>query len=221
MEVTARVVRVESPDLPRLRGTPELLDALIRTVLGQQNTDEAARRQYSALQAAYPRWEAALIDGPDGIEVILKGAGGGLSRVKAAYLHGLLTALHERRGHLNLQHLRHEPTEAVRAELEALPGVGRHTANLLLTFELGRPAIPVEGNIERIVKRLQWVPERWSNHRVERWLDQILPRDWATRATFHVAMVRHGRHTCYARSPRCDTCVLRDLCPSAALLGPG
>ncbi|MBZ9750309.1 endonuclease III [Deinococcus sp. HMF7604] len=225
-EVTRRLVAAYLPDgaaPPRTR-QPDLLNELIRTILGQQNTREAADRQFRALRAAYPAWEAALLDGPDGIETTLKDAGGGLHRAKAAHLYGLLTALAERAqagGHsLGLGDLVGLTDEQARAALESLPGVGRHTASLLLLFDLHRAAMPVEGNLDRLARRLEWVPDAWSAARVTRWYDAVTPRTAPDRLALHVAGVRHGRATCTARHPRCDRCVLQGLCPSAALLGP-
>lgn len=218
LEVVRRLRDHELPDPSPPRAAPEPLDEVIRTILSQQNTSVVARRQFEALQAKYPRWEAALLDGPDGIEATLKEAGGGLSRIKAGYIHAVLNALDEQ-GRLSLRHLKGLGDAEARAALENLPGVGMKTASLILLFDLVRPAIPVDSNIERLAKRLEWVPEKWNAEKVERWFELVLPRDWQTRQAFHIAGVRHGRHTCHARHPDCAGCVLRDLCPSAGLLG--
>ncbi|PTA68208.1 endonuclease III domain-containing protein [Deinococcus arcticus] len=226
-EVTRRLVAEYLPEAgpgPRTRPA-ELLNELIRTILGQQNTRDAAGRQFRALKAAYGRWEAALLDGPDGIEATLKAAGGGLHRAKAAHLHGLLSALAGQAGDedraLGLDGLATLDDEGARAALQRLPGVGRHTANLMLLFDLGRAAMPVEGHLDRLARRLGWVPDGWAGARVERWYDSVTPRTHGARWALHVGGVRHGRATCTPRHPRCDHCVLADLCPSAALLGPG
>ncbi|AKH17860.1 endonuclease III domain-containing protein [Deinococcus soli (ex Cha et al. 2016)] len=225
-EVTCRLTGQYLPDgeLPFPRTRPaDLLSSLIRTILGQQNTRAAADRQYRALRTAYPRWEAALLDGPDGIEDTLRGVGGGLHRSKAASVHGILSALAgpDEDGPLTLEHLSGLTDETARATLEALPGVGRHTAALILLFDLHRPAMPVEGNLDRLARRLEWVPDTWTGARVERWFDATVPRTTPDRLRLHVAGVRHGREVCLSRHPSCDACVLADLCPSAALLGPG
>nr|WP_246363069.1 endonuclease III [Deinococcus budaensis] len=209
------------PTPPAPRVSPEPLDDLVETILAQQNTSALTRRQFAALRAAYPVWEAALADGPDGIEATLRAAGGGLARLKADYLWNVLHRLEETRGELSLRVLRELDDPAARALLESLPGVGMKTASLMLLFDLARPAIPVENNIWRVAGRLDLVPARWNVLKVERWFDEVLPRDWATRYVFHVSGVRHGRQTCLARRPRCESCVLRDLCPSAPLFLEG
>lgn len=219
-EVVARLIAAEHLDPPVPRPVLDPLDGVLRVILSQQNTNAVAQRQWEALTFTYPRWEAALLDGPEGIEATLKAAGGGLARVKAAYLHGILAHLEETRGELSLRFLRDLPDDEARAALEALPGVGLKTASLVLLFDLIRPALPVDGNIERTLKRLEFVPPNWSAERTERWFDRVVPREWALRAALHVAGVRHGRHTCLPRNPRCPACPLLDLCPSAPLLSP-
>ncbi len=220
LEIARRLRERYLPDDPLPHRSAEPLNGLISTILSQQNTAPITRRQFAALKTAYPRWEAALADGPDGIEVVLKGAGGGLSRIKAGYIHAALTHLEATRGTLSLRDLRDLPDDQVRALLEGMPGVGMKTASCVLLFELARPAMPVDTHIWRIATRLGLTPEGWNAVKVERWFDRVLPREWAARYTFHVATIRHGRETCRARNPRCDSCVLLDLCPAAALLGP-
>ncbi|MFC4425652.1 endonuclease III domain-containing protein [Deinococcus navajonensis] len=219
-EVVSRLLGTYHPDPPLPRPERRVLDALIRTLLSQQNTSTMAERQFGALRTAYPRWEAALLDGPEGIAEVLRAAGGGLARIKAGYIHGILTHLEAALGTLDLGAVRGLDDAGARRLLEALPGVGMKTASLVLLFDLLRPALPVDSNIERVAKRLELVPPRWNAQKVEHWFDAVVARDWAVRAAFHVAGVRHGRLTCRPRNPRCDRCVLRDLCPSAALLGP-
>ncbi|WP_051935410.1 endonuclease III [Deinococcus sp. YIM 77859] len=216
-EIIRRLAQTYLPARPAPRVSPEPLDDLIQIILAQQNTAAHARRQFAALQAAYPVWEAALADGPDGVEAVLRAAGGGLTRTKADYIWNMLFRLEETRGHLSLRDLRQMDDAAARALLEALPGVGMKTASLLLLFALARPAIPVENNIHRVAERLDLIPARWNVLKAERWFDEVLPRDWATRYTFHVSAIRHGRQTCLTRRPHCGACVLQDLCPTSAL----
>jgi endonuclease III len=218
-EVAVRLRATYLPTPPQPRMAREPLDGLIGTILSQQNTAVITGRQFDALKARYPRWEAALADGPDGIETTLRAAGGGLARTKAGYIHAVLEQLEATRGTLSLRDLRDLDDAQARALLEGLPGVGMKTASCVLLFDLARPAMPVDTHIDRIAKRLDLVPGPWSAVRTERWFDEVLPRDWAARYTFHVAAIRHGRQTCQAQRPRCGECVLRDLCPSAGIFG--
>ncbi|WP_291426511.1 endonuclease III [Deinococcus sp.] len=221
LDVVARLLQRYVPVLPAPRRFPEPLSGVVRVLLAQQNTRWVAQRQWEALQATYPQWEAALLDGPDGLETTLRRAGGGLTRMKAGYIYGVLAALEEAHGRLSLEFLRDLPDAEARAALEALPGVGQKTASLVLLFDLIRPAMPVDGHIERWAKRLELVPEKWNVNRVEKWFDEALPRDWELRYGLHLSGVNHGRETCKSQRPLCAECVLLELCPSAGIVLSG
>ena len=216
-EIARRLAERYLPTPPNPRKAAEPLDGLISTILSQQNTAPITRRQFEGLKTAYPRWEVALLDGPDGIETVLKAAGGGLSRIKSAYIWSVLRQLADTRGALSLKDTRTMDDAQVRTLLQSLPGVGMKTASCVLLFDLARPAMPVDTHIWRIARRLELVPAAWSAVKVEKWFDEVLPRTWKERYTFHVAAIRHGRETCKAQRPRCETCILQDLCPSAGV----
>ena len=216
-EIARRLAKRYLPTAPAPRQAAEPLDGLISTILSQQNTAPITRRQFAALKTAYPRWEAALLDGPDGIEAVLKAAGGGLSRVKAGYIWNVLRQLEDTRGTLSLKGTRDMNDAQVRTLLESLPGVGMKTASCVLLFDLSRPAMPVDTHIGRIARRLELVPAAWNAVKIEKWFDEVLPRTWRERYTFHVAAIRHGRETCKAQRPLCRKCVLQDLCPAAGV----
>jgi len=216
-EIARRLAERYLPTPPTPRRAAEPTDGLIGTILSQQNTAAITRRQFDALKAAYPRWEAALADGPDGIEAVLKGAGGGLPRVKSQYIFQVLDRLEETRGTLSLKDTREMDDAQVRTLLESLPGVGMKTASCVLLFDLARPAMPVDTHIWRLSRRLELTPGQWNAVKVEKWFDEVLPRDWQARYTFHVSAIRHGRETCKAQRPRCEACVLQELCPSAGV----
>ena len=220
-EIVSRLRGRYLPTLPAPRRWPDPLAGVLRTILAQQNTRAVATRQWEALTLTYPVWEAALLDGPDGIEATLRRAGGGLTRIKADYLYGILAALEQARGELSLRFLHDLGDDEARAVLEGLPGVGQRTASLVLLFDLVRPAMPVDTNIARMAARLDLVPEAWSVGRTEAWFGQVIARDWETRYALHLSGVRHGHETCTPRRPLCGRCVLRDLCPSAALFLEG
>ncbi|WP_420596357.1 endonuclease III domain-containing protein [Deinococcus sp.] len=216
-EIARRLAKRYLPTPPAPRKAAEPLDGLIGTILSQQNTAPITRRQFDGLKIAYPRWEAALADGPDGIETVLKAAGGGLSRIKSEYIWKVLRQLEDTRGTLSLKDTREMNDNQVRTLLESLPGVGMKTASCVLLFDLSRPAMPVDTHIGRIARRLELVPAAWNAVKVEKWFDEVLPRTWNERYTFHVSAIRHGRETCKAQRPRCEACVLQDLCPSAGV----
>lgn len=216
-EIARRLRERYLPNVPRPRQSREPLDGLIETILSQQNVGAITRRQFAGLKTTYPKWEAALADGPDGIETTLRAAGGGLARTKADYIFQVLYKLHEERGELSLRDTRDMSDAQARDFMQSLPGVGQKTASCVLLFDLARPAMPVDTHIDRIAKRLDLVPAKWNAVKVEKWFDEVLPRTWKERYAFHVATIRHGRETCKASRPRCEVCALRDLCPSAGI----
>jgi len=101
-----------------------------------------------------------------------------------------------------------------RADLQALPGVGRKTASVVLN-ELGiEPAIAVDTHVFRVAHRLK-LSDGKTPDQVEADLMAVVPAPFLTRA--HHWLILHGRYVCVARRPKCEDCVLADLCPSRAL----
>ncbi|QMS85590.1 endonuclease III [Candidatus Xianfuyuplasma coldseepsis] len=95
-------------------------------------------------------------------------------------------------------------------ELETLPGVGRKTANVVLSVWFGVPRIAVDTHVERVSKRLKLAYLNDNVHQVEEKLMRKIPRDkWSDT---HHKMIFFGRYHCTARNPKCDECPLQDLC---------
>ncbi|MFJ6025408.1 endonuclease III [Brevundimonas sp. NPDC092305] len=98
-----------------------------------------------------------------------------------------------------------------RTDLQALPGVGRKTASVVLN-ELGiEPAIAVDTHVFRVSHRLGFA-NAGTPDKVEAQLHRIVPEEWLPKA--HHWLILHGRYTCTARKPKCSACVINDLCPS-------
>jgi endonuclease-3 len=98
---------------------------------------------------------------------------------------------------------------ATRAALEALPGVGRKTANVILNTAFGHPTIAVDTHIFRVANRTGLAPGK-TVRAVEDRLEQVVPDTYKKDA--HHWLLLHGRYVCTARAPRCGACALRDLC---------
>jgi len=96
-----------------------------------------------------------------------------------------------------------------RASLEALPGVGRKTANVILNTAFGEPTIAVDTHIFRISNRINLAPGK-NVREVEDRLMRVVPNDYKQGA--HHWLILHGRYVCVARKPRCGACVIEDLC---------
>ncbi len=99
-----------------------------------------------------------------------------------------------------------------REELEALPGVGRKTASVILNTAFGQPAIAVDTHIFRVSNRTGIAPGK-NTRAVEKALLERVPEPFILNA--HHWLILHGRYTCIARKPKCGECLIRDLCDSA------
>jgi endonuclease-3 len=98
---------------------------------------------------------------------------------------------------------------AERAALEALPGVGRKTANVVLNIAFGQPTIAVDTHIFRVANRTGLAPGK-DPEEVEAKLLKFTPEEFHQHA--HHWLILHGRYVCTARKPRCPECAIRDLC---------
>ncbi|RUO40560.1 endonuclease III [Aliidiomarina taiwanensis] len=96
-----------------------------------------------------------------------------------------------------------------RAALEALPGVGRKTANVVLNTAFGWPTIAVDTHIFRVSNRTKFAPGKTVDQ-VEQRLLKVVPAEF--KLDVHHWFILHGRYTCIARKPRCGSCIIEDLC---------
>lgn len=102
---------------------------------------------------------------------------------------------------------------STREELMSLPGVGRKTANVVLSVWFGVPALAVDTHVFRVSNRTQLAPGK-TPEEVEEGLMRVIPKkDWASA---HHWLIFHGRRVCHARSPECGICALREYCPEFA-----
>ena len=95
--------------------------------------------------------------------------------------------------------------------LTTLPGVGRKTANVVVSMAFGQPTIAVDTHIFRIANRLRMAPGKTPDE-VEAFLERIIPTEFLYHA--HHWLILHGRYTCKARKPECELCIIADLCKS-------
>jgi len=101
---------------------------------------------------------------------------------------------------------------STREELVTLPGVGRKTANVVLSMAFGIPTMAVDTHVFRIANRMGLAPGKTPDQ-VEDALMRIIPKDYLFHA--HHWLILHGRYCCKARKPECDRCVIADICKSA------
>ena len=171
---------------------------LVAVVLSAQATDVGVNRATKGLFAAASTPLAMVALGVEGISHHIRTIG--LFNTKAKNVHKLSQML--------LIHY-NGVVPADRASLEALPGVGRKTASVVLNEAFGQPTIAVDTHIFRLGNRTRMAPGKTPDA-VEAELLRRVPDRWKKGA--HHWLILHGRYICKARKPDCVACVIRDLC---------
>jgi len=173
-------------------------ELLVAVVLSAQATDVGVNKATTRLFPAANTPKAILALGEDGLKEYIRTIG--LFNSKASNIIKTCGILLEKHGG-------EVPRE--RAALEALPGVGRKTANVILNTAFGQATIAVDTHIFRVCNRTGLAPGK-TPLAVEKKLLKVVPDEFRRNA--HHWLILHGRYTCQARKPKCPECVVRDLC---------
>ncbi|HET6432580.1 endonuclease III [Dyella sp.] len=173
-------------------------ELLVAVVLSAQATDVGVNKATRRLYPVANTPQAILALGEDGLKSYISTIG--LFNAKAKNVIALCRLLIE-------QHGGEVPRE--REALEALPGVGRKTANVVLNTAFGEPTIAVDTHIFRVSNRTGLAPGK-DVRAVEAKLEKVVPAEFKLDA--HHWLILHGRYVCKARKPDCPNCVIRDLC---------
>jgi endonuclease-3 len=173
-------------------------ELLIAVILSAQATDVGVNKATAKLYPVANTPQAILKLGEAGLKQYIKTIG--LFNAKA---HNIMATCEA----LVTQHAGAVPRE--RAALEALPGVGRKTANVVLNVAFGEPTMAVDTHIFRVSNRTGLAPGK-TPLAVERGLLAVIPRRYLEHA--HHWLILHGRYTCTARSPKCGQCPVADFC---------
>ena len=177
----------------------DALQLLVATILSAQCTDQRVNTVTPALFAKYKT--AADFAKADTAELEALVHSTGFFRNKAKAIVGLARALVDQHGG--------EVPDTMDA-LVVLPGVGRKTANVVLSVWFHQPSIPVDTHVQRLAARLELTKET-DPVRIERALQKVFATDdWSFAAT---ALIWHGRRVCLARNPQCAACALAADCP--------
>jgi endonuclease-3 len=171
---------------------------LVAVALSAQATDKGVNKATEPLFKRVKTPEAMVELGEAGLTEYIKTIG--LYRGKAKNVIALSKILIE-------QHDSKVPED--REALQALPGVGRKTANVVLNVAFGEPTIAVDTHIFRVSNRTNLAPGK-NVEEVEEGLERVVPDQYKLHA--HHWLILHGRYTCIARKPLCPVCVVRDLC---------
>ncbi len=173
-------------------------ELLIAVVLSAQATDKGVNKATTRLFAVANTPEAILALGLEGLKEYIKTIG--LYNAKGENIIKLCRQLLDKYA---------GQVPKTREELEALAGVGRKTANVILNTAFGHPTIAVDTHIFRVSNRTGIAPGN-NVLEVERKLEKWVPKNHKKDA--HHLLILHGRYTCTARKPRCPSCIIEDLC---------
>lgn len=173
-------------------------ELLVAVVLSAQATDKGVNKATVNLFKTAKTPAQMLALGEEGLKKYIKTIG--LFNSKAKHLIQTCRILVEEHG---------GQVPESRESLEKLPGVGRKTANVILNTAFGHPTIAVDTHIFRVANRTGLAPGK-TVLEVEKKLLKFVPKEFQLDA--HHWLILHGRYTCIARKPRCDSCVIEDLC---------
>ena len=199
-EVNRRLAQ-EYPDARCALDYDSPLQLLIATVLSAQCTDERVNSVTPELFARYPEAADYASAQRSDLERILRPLG--FQRAKAGHLVGI--------GEKLVADFQGEVPRTVK-ELTSLPGVGRKTALVVLGNAFGIPGLTVDTHFGRLMQRLGLTGEK-TPVKIERDIAKLVPEEEWT--MFSHRVIFHGRQVCHARTPECEACVLRDMCPAA------
>ena len=192
------VLRAENPEPTTELNYSSPFELLISVILSAQATDVGVNKATAKLYPVANTPETLLALGVDGLKAYIRTIG--LYNAKAENIIKTCRILLDRHG---------GQVPRTREELEALPGVGRKTANVILNTAFGEPTIAVDTHIFRVANRTGLAKGK-TPLEVERRLTRLTPEEF--RQDAHHWLILHGRYVCKARKPLCDECPIFDLC---------
>ncbi len=174
---------------------------LVATILSAQSTDEMVNKVTPSVFERYPTPSDLAHANPDELEKLIHSTG--FFRSKTRSLIGMAQGVDEDFGGEVPRDL---------DDLVKLPGVGRKTGNVIRSVAFDLPGLPVDTHVTRLVRRLKLTNET-DPVKIELDLNGIVEPE--ERGALSLRLILHGRQVCKARKPRCDVCLLADICPSA------
>jgi endonuclease-3 len=200
------------PQCPEVRLDP--LSQLIKSLISARTYDAVSWAVFARLRKAFPAWEALAEAAPARIEALI--APVTFADQKARQLPILLRVITAQIGDLDLGFLEREPLDQAMDWLRGLPGVGVMTAAATLCFStLRRPALVVDGHVQRVAQRLGLVARSSPPEQTWTSLMALAPADWDAEAFFelHWLIKGLGQSICTDAGPQCGRCPLKASCP--------
>lgn len=196
-------LRSEYPDAECALNHRNLYELIVAVALSAQTTDKSVNEATPALFKKYPTPKKLAKAKPEDVEAYIRRIG--MYKTKSKNIIGLAEALEEKHGG-------EVPNDY--DALVDLPGVGRKTANVVLSVGFGEQRIAVDTHVFRVSNRIGLVSEK-DVLKTEEGLMRAIPHDRWSEA--HHSLIFHGRNCCHARKPNCEGCCIEKLCAKAGV----
>ena len=190
------------------------LSELVSALLSHRTRNRDSGNAFKQLRAALPTWEAVRDADVETVQAAI--APCTWPEQKAPRIQQILQQITQKRGELSIDFLAEMSVREARAWLENLTGVGPKTSAAVLAFStLRRRSLPVDSHHHRVAQRTGLISEKVSVGPAHQILEAQLPKDWTAQQVYdnHEVLMLHGQKCCHYRGPKCDRCVLLDLCP--------
>lgn len=190
--------------------TKNPMDQLIATILSQRTNYADELQAYTQMRARFPSWEEVAAAPVAELESTIQPSR--FPELKAPRIQEVIRRIIADYGDTEMRFLEDMPTEAAQAYLMSLPGVGYKTSTFVLLFSLRRPVLPVDTHVHRVSTRTGILPAKTSQEKAHVLLLTMLPKDADELLNFHKLLFKHGQQVCTFSYPRCQACLLKDIC---------
>jgi endonuclease-3 len=197
---------------PKLSKKSDPLAMLINIILSQATSDANSHRTFENLKNRFKNWEEVLA--ADESEIADAIRLGGLANQKAKVIKDLLRQIKETHKTLSLKFVEKMPDEAARDFLQKFRGIGPKTVACTLLFACHKEVFPLDTHIFRVLKRMGILPEKITDAKAHRLLDELAPK--GKFYSLHVNLIRLGRKICRPQEPLCWECPLLEYCDYGA-----
>lgn len=207
IEVTQRLTKHYGEE-PFSRKDP--MSMLVDILLSHRTRDEQTAAAYDNLLQRFGSWEAVRDAPTEQVQETI--ANVNFPEVKAPRMQAIMRQITRERGSLNLDFLCDLPVEESAAWLNRFEGVGPKTTACVLLFSCRQPILPVDVHVHRTSGRIGLIGKKVTADNAHTLLQALLPQEARPIYNFHKGLLRHGQRVCVYEHPRCNQCVITDLC---------
>jgi endonuclease-3 len=186
------------------------MSMLVDILLSHRTRDEQTAAAWANLLKTFGSWEGVRDAPTQQVQDTI--ANVNFPEIKAPRIQAIMRQITQERGNLNLDFLRDLPVEESAAWLNRFEGVGPKTTACVLLFSCQKPLLPVDVHVHRVSGRLGLIGKKVTADNAHALLQALLPQVARPIYNFHKALLRHGQRICVYEHPRCNQCVITDLC---------